>query len=48
MYIILLKPDQPEALPVRIDERGGPQNGNQALYMTSHLSTGGDFRIYKL
>ena len=33
MYIIHLKPDQPEALSVRIDEWGvGPQNGHQALY----------------
>ena len=33
MYIIHLKPDQPEALSVRIDEGGvGPQNGHQALY----------------
>ena len=45
MYIIHLKPDQPEALSVRIDEGGvGPQNGHQALY--SHLTNlhGGDFR----
>ncbi len=34
MYIIHLKPDQPEALSERIDELGvGPQNGHQALYV---------------
>jgi len=27
----------------------GPQNGHQALYITSHQPThGGDFRFYKL
>ena len=46
MYIIHLKPDQPEALSVRIDEGGvGPQNGHQALYITSHQPTRGRISV---
>jgi len=46
MYIIHLKPDQPEALSVRIDEGGvGSQNGHQALYVSSHQPTRGRFSV---
>ncbi len=49
MYIIHLNPDQPEALPERIDKWGvGPQNGHQALYIHPINLRGGDFRFYKL
>ena len=46
MYIVHLKPDQPEAMPVRINEwRVGPQNGHQALYISSHQPTRGRFSV---
>ena len=41
MYIVHLKPNQPESLPVRTDEGGGPQNGHQGLYISSHQPTRG-------
>ena len=38
MYIIHLKPDQIEALHEAM-KGVGPQNGHQALYITSHQPT---------
>ena len=45
MYIVHLKPNQPESLPVRIDEGGGSQNGHQTLYITSHQPTRGGISV---
>ena len=41
-----LKYDQPKTLLKRIDEGGvGPQNGHQALYITSHQPTRGRISV---
>ena len=49
MYIVHLKPDQPEALPVRINEwRVGPQNWHQALYVHPVHLHEVDFRFVNL
>ena len=49
MYIVHLKPDQPEAMPVRINEwRVGPQNWHQALYVHPVHLDGLDFRFVNL
>ena len=46
MYIVHLKPDQTKSVPERIDEGGGgPQNGHQALYISSHQPTRGRFSV---
>ena len=49
MYMVHLKPDKPEAMPVRIKEwRVGPQNWHRALYVHPAHLHGVDFRFYKL
>jgi len=45
--MLLLKYDQPKTLLKQIDEEGGgPQNGHQALYISSHQPTRGRFSVY--
>ena len=46
MYIIHLKPDQPEALSEAM-KGVGPQNGHQALYSHPTNLHGGEFRFVK-
>ena len=49
MYIVHLKPNQPESLPVRIDEGGWGHKTGINLYMYHPINLhGGDFRFYKL
>jgi len=46
MYIIHQKPDQPEALPERIDEGGGPtKRASSFIYIIPSTYTGEKFGL---